>query len=234
MLPITYANAHRRLLHVQEQQTRVPLEPAIVVPQGLRVASPEKLVSLELASVERRAAVLEFRQGRIAMLLITYANAHQRLLHVQEQRTHVRLEPAIVVPQGLRVASQEKLVSLELASVEPRPAVLEFRQGRIAMLPITYVNVHLQWLHVVEQQTHVLLELAIVVLQVLRAVTAVKPVSLERVCVERAPLALVKQPELSVMQPITYVNVHPQSLPALPAQNAREEPVFLFAARPVP
>ena len=29
------------------------------------------------------------------------------------------------------------------------------------------------------------------------------------------------------MQPITYVNVHPQSLPAQPAQNAREEPVFV-------
>ena len=82
-------------------------------------------------------------------------------------------------------------------------------------------------MHVVEQQIHVLLELAIVVLQVLRAVTAVKPVSLERVCVELAPLALVKQPELFVMQPITYVNVHPQSLPAQPAQNAREEPVFV-------
>ena len=161
------------------------------------------------------------------MLPITYANAHRRLLHVQEQQTRVRLELAIVVPQGLRVASLEKLVSLELASVEPRAAVLEFRQGRIVMLPITYVNVHRQWLRVVEQQIHVLLELAIVVLQVLRAVTAVKPVSLERVCVERAPLALVKQPELSVMQPITYVNVHPQSLPAQPAQNAREEPVFV-------
>ena len=161
------------------------------------------------------------------MLPITYANAHRRLLHVQEQQTHVRLELAIVVPQGLRVASLEKLVSLELASVEPRAAVLEFRQGRIVMLPITYVNVHLPWLRVVEQQIHVLLELAIVVLQVLRAVTAVKPVSLERVCVERAPLASVKQPELSVMQPITYVNVHPQSLPAQPAQNAREEPVFV-------
>ena len=82
-------------------------------------------------------------------------------------------------------------------------------------------------MRVVEQQIHVLLELAIVVLQVLRAVTAAKPVSLERVCVERAPLVLVKQPELSVMQPITYVNVHPQSLPAQPAQNAREEPVFV-------
>ena len=161
------------------------------------------------------------------MLPTTYANALQRLRRVQEQQTRVRLEPAIVVPQGLRVASLEKLVSLELASVEPRPAVLEFRQGRIVMLPITYVNVHLQWLRVVEQQIHVLLELAIVVLQVLRAVTAVKPVSLERVCVELAPLALVKPPELSVMQPITYVNVHPQSLPAQPAQNAREEPVFV-------
>ena len=161
------------------------------------------------------------------MLPITYANAHQRLLHVQEQRTHVRLEPAIVVPQGLRVASLEKLVSLELASAEPRPAVLESRQGRIVMLPITYVNVHLQWLRVVEQQIHVLLELAIVVLQVLRAVTAVKPVSLERVCVELAPLALVKQLELSVMQPITYVNVHPQLLLAQPAKNAREEAVFV-------
>ena len=59
------------------------------------------------------------------MLLIMYANAHQRLLHVQEQQTRVRLEPAIVVPQGLRVASQEKLVSLELVSVERRVVVPE-------------------------------------------------------------------------------------------------------------
>ena len=161
------------------------------------------------------------------MLLITYANAHQRLLHVQEQRTHVRLEPAIVAPQELRVVSQEKRVSLELASVEPRAAVLEFRQGRIVILPITFANVHRRSQRVVEQQIHVLLEHAIVVLQVLRAVTVVRPVSLERVCVEQQPLVLVKQLELSVMQPITYVNVHPQSLLAQLAQNAREEPVFV-------
>ena len=82
-------------------------------------------------------------------------------------------------------------------------------------------------MRVVEQQIHALLELAIVVLQVLRVVIVVKPVSLERVCVELAPLALVKQLELSVMQPITYVNVHPQSLLAQPAKNAREDPVFV-------
>ena len=76
------------------------------------------------------------------MLPITYANALQRVLHVQEQQTHVRLEPAFVVPQGLRVASQEKHVSLELASVEQRVAVPELRQGRIVILPITFANVH--------------------------------------------------------------------------------------------
>ena len=82
-------------------------------------------------------------------------------------------------------------------------------------------------MHVVEQQIHVLLELVIVVLQVLRVVIVVKPVSLERVCVEQQPLVLVKQLELSVMQPTTYVNVHPQSLLARPAKNAREEAVFV-------
>ena len=82
-------------------------------------------------------------------------------------------------------------------------------------------------MRVVEQQIHVLLELAIVVHQVLRAVTAAKPVSLERVCVEQQQRVLVKQLELSVMQPITYVNVHPQSLLAQPAKNAREEAVFV-------
>ena len=161
------------------------------------------------------------------MLPITYANAHQRLLHVQEQQTHVRLEPATVVPQELRAASQEKHVSLELASVEPRVAVPELRQGRIVILPITFANVHRRSQRVVEQQIHVLLELAIVVLQVLRVVIVVKPVSLERVCVEQQQLVLDKQLELSVMQPITYVNVHPPSLLAQPAQNAREEPVFV-------
>ena len=82
-------------------------------------------------------------------------------------------------------------------------------------------------MHVVEQQIHVLLELVIVVLQVLRVVIVVKPVSLERVCVEQQQRVLVKQLELSVMQRIMYVNVHPQSLLAQPAQNAREEPVFV-------
>ena len=82
-------------------------------------------------------------------------------------------------------------------------------------------------MRVVEQQIHVLLELAIVVLQVLRVVIVVKPVSLERVCVELQQPVLVKQLELSVMQPITYVNVHPQSLLAQPAKNAREDPVFV-------
>ena len=78
MLPITYANAHQRLLHVQEQQTHVRLEPAIVVPQELRAASQEKHVSLELASVEQRVAVPELRQGRIVILLTTFANVHRR------------------------------------------------------------------------------------------------------------------------------------------------------------
>ena len=82
-------------------------------------------------------------------------------------------------------------------------------------------------MRVVEQLIHVLLELAIVVLQVLRVVIVVKPVSLERVCVEQQQLVLVKQPELSVMPLITYANVHPQSLLAQPAQNAREELVFV-------
>ena len=82
-------------------------------------------------------------------------------------------------------------------------------------------------MRVVEQQIHAHLGLAIVVLQVLRVVIVVKPVSLERVCVEQQQRVLVNQLELSVMQQITYVNVHPQSLPAQPAQNAREEPVFV-------
>ena len=82
-------------------------------------------------------------------------------------------------------------------------------------------------MRVVEQQIHALLELAIVVLQVLRVVIVVKPVSLERVCVEQQQRVLVNQLELSVMQQITYVNVHPQSLLAQPAKNAREEAVFV-------
>ena len=82
-------------------------------------------------------------------------------------------------------------------------------------------------MRVVEQQIHAHLGLAIVVLQVLRVVIVVKPVSLERVCVEQQQRVLVNQLELSVMQQITYVNVHPQSLLAQPAKNAREEAVFV-------
>ena len=63
-------------------------------------------------------------------------------MRVVEQQIHVLLELAIVVLQELRAASQEKHVSLELASVEQRVAVPELRQGRIVILPTTFANVH--------------------------------------------------------------------------------------------
>ena len=72
-------------MHVVEQQTHAPVECASAA-QMMRVVIRVKRVALDLACVVLLHLVLGNLLEHIVMLPITYANAHQRWMHVLAER----------------------------------------------------------------------------------------------------------------------------------------------------
>ena len=153
MQRIISVNAQQRLHHVVEQQILVQVECASA-DQMTHAAFQGKLVFLVHSNAELLHRVLDRLLDPIAMLLITFVNAQQRLLPAVEHLIRA-LVGCVSVAQMTPVAYLVRHVAQAHASVAQLQVALDKQQGLTVMQQIMCANVQRRLIPAVALLIHV-------------------------------------------------------------------------------
>ena len=167
MLQIISVSAQQRLHHVVEQQIPVPVEYTSAA-QMTHAVYLGKHVFLGHANVELLHRVLDRLLDHIAMLLITFVNAQQRLLPAVEHPI-LALVGCVSVAQMTPVAYPVRHVAQAHASVERHQVVQDKQQVLTVMQQIMCANVQRRLILAVALLIHVPMASVNVALEMLAA-----------------------------------------------------------------